>query len=189
MPDDGLLRARAHAREVRLAEVSCTEGCCGALHVTIRRDGDQVVREDRRRTAAGPGGPGLPSYRFDARLYDAEVARAGSDRSWSWPARTVARPIGAGPIERPDLLGRWDARPGRVGTGLDDPGTTVVTFWYLPGPASGTPERPDRALRFSWDIPDDGTAPGARAAAALRRPAEEDPRPTRGCRAEARGGP
>ncbi|WP_433436004.1 hypothetical protein [Nonomuraea sp. CA-141351] len=178
--DDDQLRAEVEPREVQLAEAYCTEGCCGALYVTIRRDADQVVWENWRRPQTMPGSrkpaPELPAYRFDASAYDAEIARAEADRSWSWPARTLARLIKAGLIEQPELLSRWDASPGWISSGFDDPDTTVVTFWYVPGLASGRPERADSPLQFRWVIPDDGAPPETQAAAALRRLAEEDPK-------------
>ncbi|GAA3494624.1 hypothetical protein GCM10019016_017240 [Streptomyces prasinosporus] len=178
--DDGRLRAGAEPREVQLAEAHCTEGCCGALHVTIRREADQVVWENWRRPRTVPGSrepvPELPARRFDASAYDAEIARAETDRSWSWPARTTARLIKAGLIGKPELLSRWDAERGWIGSGFDDPDTTVVTFWYAPGPASGRPQRADSPLQFRWVIPDDGTPPEVQAATALHRLAEEDPK-------------
>lgn len=177
--EDGRLRAGPEPREVQLAEARCTEGCCGALHVTIRRDGDEVVWSDWRRAPAGSGEPTprpLP-YRFDATAYDAEVARAETDRGWSWRVRTVARLIKAGLVAEPDLLGKWDASRGWISSSFDDHAdTTVVTFWYVPGLASGDPDRPDSPLQFRWDIADDGTPPEAQAAAALRRLSGEDPK-------------
>ncbi|WP_406263031.1 hypothetical protein OHT93_00315 [Streptomyces sp. NBC_00191] len=178
--DDGQLRAGVEPREVQLAEAWCTEGCCGALYVTIRREGNQVVWENWRRPQTTPGSrepaPELPAFRFDASAYDAEIARAEADRSWSWPARTMARLIKAGLIEKPELLSQWDASRGWISSGFDDPHTTVVTFWYMPGLGSGRPERADSPLQFRWVVPDDGTPPEAQAAAALRRLAEEDPK-------------
>ncbi|MDH6229109.1 hypothetical protein [Streptomyces sp. MJP52] len=176
--DEGRLRAGTEPREVQLAEADCTEGCCGALYVTIRRDADQVVWENWRHTMPGSREPApeLPAYRFDASAYDTEIARAETDCSWSWRARTVARLIKAGLIEKPDLLSRWDAGRGWISSGFDDPDTAVVTFWYVPGLASGSPERADSPLQFRWVVPDDGTPPEAQAAAALRRLAEEDPK-------------
>lgn len=176
--DEGLLRAGSEPREVQLAEAYCTEGCCGALYVTIRRDGDQVLWENWRRPSTMPGSrepaPELASYRFDAVTYDAEIARAETDHSWSWPARTTARLIKAGLVERPDLLSRWDAKRGWISSGFEDPDTTVVTFEYAPGLGSGKPD--GIPLHFRWVVPDDGTPPEAQAAAALRRLAEEDPK-------------
>lgn len=178
--DDGRLRAGPEPREVQLAEADCTEGCCGALYVTIRRDGDQVVWHDWRRPPTMPGSrepaPELPAYRFDAAAYDAEITRAETDRSWSWPARTIARLIKAGLVERPELLTRWDASRGWISSGFDDPDTTVVTFWYVPGLADGKPDAAGGPLQFRWIVPDDGTPPQAQAAAALQRLAEEDPK-------------
>ncbi|MFF3565260.1 hypothetical protein ACFYXS_34975 [Streptomyces sp. NPDC002574] len=176
--EDGLLRAGPEPREAQLAEARCTEGCCGALYVTIRRDGDQVVWENWRRSMSGPRDAPLqlPPHRFDAAAYDAEIARAETDRSWSWRTRTVARLIKAGLIEAPDLLSTWDASRGWISSGLEDPDTTVVTFWYVPGLGSGTPDGADSPLQFRWDIPDDGTPPETQAAAALRRLADEDPK-------------
>ncbi|GAB3846174.1 hypothetical protein GCM10027610_063810 [Dactylosporangium cerinum] len=84
---DGRLRAGPVPVEVRLAVAMCGEGCCGALYVTIVRDGGTVVWRDWR----GHVGPPPPALRFDAAQYDAEVARAETDHSWEWPARTVAR--------------------------------------------------------------------------------------------------
>ncbi|WP_330456496.1 hypothetical protein OIB37_06090 [Streptomyces sp. NBC_00820] len=176
--DDGRLRAGAEPREVQLAEAHCTEGCCGALYVTIRRDADQVVWENWRQTMPGSRDtvPYPPAHRFDASAYDAEITRAETDRAWSWRTRTVARLIRAGLIEKPDLLSRWDASRSWIGSGFADPDTAVVTFWYLPGLESGSPERADSPLQFRWVVADDGTPPEEQAAAALRRLAEEDPK-------------
>ncbi|MGW0119455.1 hypothetical protein [Streptomyces sp. NPDC003327] len=206
--DGGLLRAAPEAREVRLAEAYCTEGCCGALYVTIRREGPHVVWSDWKRPGGPAGPPGLPAYRFDAEAYDAEIARAEDDRTWTWPARTTARLIAAGLRDRPDLLTRWGLRRGWISTDFADPDTTVVTFTGPPlggtgpdgprpdggagpaggaepeatgptgvapegiGPAGAEPE----SRQFLWRLPDDGTPPAARAAAALERLAAADPR-------------
>ncbi|MFG2532985.1 hypothetical protein [Streptomyces sp. NPDC048516] len=176
--DEGRLRAGSEPCKVQLAEASCTEGCCGALYVTIRRDGDQVVWENWQRPPTMPGSkspaPELAACRFDAAAYDAEIARAETDRSWSWPARTTARLIKAGLKERPDLLSRWDAKRGWIGSGFDAPDTTEVTFVYAPGLGSGKPD--GIALQFRWIVPDDGTPPEEQAAAALNRLTEEDPK-------------
>ncbi|MGW2593177.1 hypothetical protein ACWCXC_23315 [Streptomyces sp. NPDC001515] len=175
--DSRALRAGEEPHEVRLAEAYCTEGCCGALYVTVRRDVDAVVWENWRRPGTPPLPPGVPAepaaLRFDAAAYDAEIARAEADTSWSWPARTTGRLIRAGLVARPDLLGRWDARRGWISTGFDDPDTTVVTFDHAPGLGAGTPD--GIPLQFRWIIPDDGTQPETRAAAALGRLAAENP--------------
>ncbi|MFD0142667.1 MULTISPECIES: hypothetical protein [unclassified Streptomyces] len=181
--DSGRLRATAEPREVQLAEAYCTEGCCGALYVTVQREGDQVVWRDwRRPSSVRRGQPELPAYRFDAADYDAEIARAESDHSWAWPARITARLLAAGLRDRPDLLTRWDARFGWVGTDYRDPDTTVLSFTYQPGLAprdglAGGRLDMDRPwLQFVWNLPDDDTPPEARAAAALARLETTDPK-------------
>ncbi|MGF1428998.1 hypothetical protein [Kitasatospora sp. LaBMicrA B282] len=175
--DSGRLRAAPEPREVQLAEAYCTEGCCGALHVTIRREGDEVVWEDWRfssgASAAAPAA--LRTLRFDAAAYDAELARATDDRSWSWPARTTAHLIRAGLAEQPELLTRWDARLGWVGSGFLNPETTTLYFWYQPGPATDRLDVLGKALQFCWELPDDHRPPAERATAALHRLAEADP--------------
>ncbi|MFJ5229121.1 hypothetical protein ACIQBJ_04385 [Kitasatospora sp. NPDC088391] len=173
--DEGLLRASAEPREVRLATASCAEECCGALYVTVRRDGDRVVWERWRRSCYRPGLLDVPARSFDARAYDAELARAEADDSADWRARTVARLLNRALRARPELLHRWDADLGRVGTCPDEPDTVDLTFWYVPGRHSGTPDRPDRPLAFRWLLPEDGFPPEAQAAAALHRLATERP--------------
>ncbi|MFF3688993.1 hypothetical protein [Streptomyces sp. NPDC002187] len=162
----GSLRATADGQEVQLAEAYCTEGCCGALFVTVRRDGHEVVWGGWRGTSKGVV---LPEYRFDAAAYDAEITRAETDHSWAWPARTTARLITKGLRESPDAVGRWRLSRGRAGTDSSDPDTVVVWFFFQP-------EEDGPWLQFSWQLPDDGTPPEARATAVLRRLAEEDPK-------------
>lgn len=178
--DTGLLRAGAAPREVRLAEAYCTEGCCGALYVTIRREGEEVVWGDWR----GAVGPTPPEYRFDAAAYDAELERADRDRPWSWPARSVARLVSDGLRERPDLLARWDALRDWVGTVWNEPDTVDVSFTYWPGLAAGNRDREGPWLQFGWRIPADGTPIEEQAAAVLDRLASTDPKSF----AEVRGG-
>ncbi|MDX2297174.1 MULTISPECIES: hypothetical protein [Streptomyces] len=170
--DAGALRAAAEHRAVRLGVTSCAEACCGALYVTVRREGRHVVWDGGRR----PGGTADPSaYRFDADAYDAEIARAENDHSWTWPARHTARLIAAGLRDRPELLTRWGLRRGWISTYHDDPDTTVVTF--TEPPAGGDGDAPGEPGRFhQWRLPDDGRPPAERAAEALRRMAETDPR-------------
>ena len=166
--DSGRLRATSEPREVRLAEAYCTEGCCGALYVTVRREGDHVVWDGWRRTSGERGLPELSAYRFDAVAYDAEIARAERDQSWAWPARHTARLITAGLRDRPESLTRWGLRQGWISTEFDAPDTTLVTF-------TGPGEEGERR-QFLWRIPDDGTPPEEQAAEALRRLDEGDPR-------------
>ncbi|MEH6374271.1 hypothetical protein V7793_08015 [Streptomyces sp. KLMMK] len=177
--DTGRLRATAEPREVQLAEAYCTEGCCGALHVTICRDGDQVVWRDWRRPRTLPSGrpaPELPEYRFDAAAYDAEIARAETDRSWAWPARNAARLIATGLRDRPDVLARWDARLDWAGTDFGEPDTIAVSFTFRPGIAAGRQDEDGHYLQFVWELQDDGTPAEQQAAAALHRLSTADPK-------------
>ncbi|MEU5064340.1 hypothetical protein ACFCX3_08080 [Streptomyces virginiae] len=167
--DNGRLRAAPEPREVQLAEAYCTEGCCGALYVTIRRDGDEVVWDGWR----GAVGPPPPPYRFDAAAYDAELARAERDHSWCWPARSTARLIAAGLRDRPDLTSRWEVAMSWVATDWRDPDTTVVQLRFTP---SAPPPGTGGSLYFTWRLPDDDSPPGDRAAAALRRLETDDPK-------------
>ncbi|MEJ8643915.1 hypothetical protein WKI68_26180 [Streptomyces sp. MS1.HAVA.3] len=150
---------------MRLAEAGCTEGCCGALYVTIRRDGTEVVWGDWR----GVTGATPPEYRFDAAAYDAELERAERDHSWSWPARTTARLISAGLRERPELLGRWDLRESWISTDWRNPDTTVLQLAF-------TPPCTTESLYFEWHLPDDGRPAAEQAAAALARIEAGDPK-------------
>ncbi|MFD7263790.1 hypothetical protein [Streptomyces sp. NPDC059874] len=170
--DDGGLRAGPEPREVQLAEAYCAEGCCGALYVTIRRDGAEVVWGDWR----GAVGPPPPEYRFDAAAYDAEVERAELDHSWCWPARRTARLISAGLREQPDLLGRWDLSPVWLSTDHREPHTTVVRLVFTPPDGAKDPHGDPLRLYFDWRLPDDGSPPQERAAAALERIAQSDPK-------------
>ncbi|MFJ7776267.1 hypothetical protein [Streptomyces yangpuensis] len=167
--DSGRLRAAPEPREVQLCEAYCTEGCCGALYVTIRRDGDEVVWDGWR----GAVGPTPPAYRFDAAAYDAELARAEQDHSWCWPARSTARLIAAGLRDRPDLTARWELATSWVATDWRDPDTTVVQLRYKP---SAPPPGTGGSLYFTWRLPDDDGPPRDRAAAALQRLETEDPK-------------
>ncbi|GAA2626925.1 hypothetical protein GCM10010425_25170 [Streptomyces spororaveus] len=167
--DSGALRAGPEPREVQLAQADCTELCCGALYVTIRRDGGEVVWDGWR----GAVGPQPPPYRFDAAAYDAEVERAERDLSWCWPARSTARLIAAGLRDRPGLTGRWELAPRWIGTDWRDPDTTVVHLAYTP---SAPPPGTGGSLYFEWRLPDDDGPPRDRAAAALRRLETDDPK-------------
>ncbi|MEU7015762.1 hypothetical protein [Streptomyces sp. NPDC046385] len=183
--DSGDLAATGEPREVQLAEAWCTEGCCGALGVIVVREGDEVVWRDWSHPARLPDGspaPSLPVYRFDAAAYDAELARGVGEEGWSWPARDTGRLLAAGLRARPELLARWDARPLHAGVDTRDPYTTVLWFLYRPGIFEGEDDERGPWLHFVWRLPDDGAEPRERAAAALRRLAEEDPRGYAECR-------
>ncbi|MEU0626386.1 hypothetical protein [Streptomyces sp. NPDC005989] len=178
--DSGRLRATGEPREVQLAEAYCTEGCCGALHVTIRRDGDHVVWSDWRRPAPPSSllpARELPEYRFEAAAYDAEIERAENDHSWTWPARRAARLIAAGLRDRPELLTRWDVEPWWVGTDFRNRDLVAVSLRCRTRPAPGQDGEAEAPWQYvMWHIPEDGTAPEDLAAAALQRLATVDPR-------------
>ncbi|MER7733367.1 hypothetical protein ABTX80_21000 [Streptomyces erythrochromogenes] len=168
------LRAEPQPREVQLARAYCTEGCCGALYVTIRRDGDEVVWGGWRGVDAQARPP--REYRFDAAAYDAEVERAEGDHSWCWPARRTARLISSGLRDRPELLGRWGLMPSEISTDPREPHTTVIRLVFLaPDGAEDGHGRPLR-LYFDWRLPDDGSPPEERAAGALDRIEQFDPK-------------
>ncbi|MFE5480923.1 hypothetical protein [Streptomyces sp. NPDC056527] len=78
------LRATGEARRLELGEPDCTGGCCGFLAVVVRRRGEIVQWSDWEVPwAAHTPAPHLPpEFHFDARRYDAEVARAEADRWW-----------------------------------------------------------------------------------------------------------
>ncbi|GLI00590.1 hypothetical protein [Phytohabitans aurantiacus] len=79
-------------RRVMITEPDCHPGCCGALYVTMRREGDQVIWEDWKNTSNVTKIPA--DVRFDLSQYEAELARAAADRSWEEPVDTVARLLG-----------------------------------------------------------------------------------------------
>jgi hypothetical protein len=76
-------------RRVMISEPTCTAGCCGALYVTMRREGDRVIWDAWENTSSMTAVP--PDFRFDAAQYEAELARAAADRSWEEPVDTIAR--------------------------------------------------------------------------------------------------
>lgn len=72
----GTLMPAHEARENKLAEASCTEGCCGAIYVRIRRDGDQIVRDSWRN-------PGDRSTRRDTGSGCLRAVGGIGPRSWA----------------------------------------------------------------------------------------------------------
>lgn len=135
----GPLTAESVPHEVRLAEASCTEGCCGALYVTIQHDGDYVLRDDWRNPAEDQ--VDLPAFRFEVQEYQREVERATADRNWEWPARTVARLLEQDLRERTDWLARWECEIG-AGSALPWEPDQVNIFLFHPGRAAIREDRP-----------------------------------------------
>lgn len=163
----GLLRASAESHEVELAEAECTWGCCGALCVTIRRDGKQVVWGDWR-DRNGPE-PELPEFRFDAEDYDREVARAEQDRDWEWRARTVARLLDNRLRTQPELMGRWQFELGRASSRT--PNEVDVLLFHPRRPTAGKPW-----LQFRKVLAVNGDDPAAQAARFEVELTDNDPR-------------
>ncbi len=171
----GLLRASARPRRVRLAEAWCAEECCGALHVTIVREGETVRWYDWHRPAVRPGAPPRPDLaelRFDAGYYDERIARAERDHRWEWPARTVSRLLRRALRDDPGPLARWNCDVGWIGTHHLRPEQVEIGFTY---PRSSAADADAPFAQFVWSIPDDGTEPERQAEAALRRLAGTDP--------------
>ncbi len=155
---DGPLTAGPEPHEVRLAEATCTEECCGALYVTIRRDGDHVIWSEWRNP--DEDNVDLPELWFDARDYTTEVERAVADHSWEWPARTVARLLELDLGERTDWLARWECEPGGVSAWLWEP-DRINLFLFHPGRSAIGEDRPWLQFRMVLDVSDDD--PGSQA--------------------------
>ncbi|MFE2531549.1 hypothetical protein [Streptomyces sp. NPDC059371] len=159
-------------KEVRLAEAECTEGCCGAVYVTITREEDAVVWSNWRNP---DGAVDLPSYRFDMRPYEAEVERAVADHSWEWPARTVARLLEESLRRQTQWLDRWRCRLAWVSALPSERDRVTVAFFH-PGPPAGSDEQPWLQFRQVLSVTDD--APIGQADRMLRDLLEADPRAT-----------
>ena len=169
----GPLAPTAHPHEVRLAEADCTEGCCGALYVTIVRAGDQVVWRSWRNPQAR--NVALPEIRFDAAQYDAELARAVADHSWEWPARTVARLVGRELRERREWLARWDIQIHFVSALPSEPDRIRFVVFH-PG---GDPMRSGRPwLQFENVLPVTAETPEHQAGQLVSLLTADDPRAT-----------
>ena len=143
----GRLAATDISHEVRLAEAYCTEGCCGALYVTIVRDGAEVVWSGWRGRYRGEP---PKEFRFEAADYDTELRRAGQDHIWEWPARTVARLLQAELQTDPNLLGRWGCRLGWCSAWQPHVDEARLTFGY---PATVTsPDEPHVQFGLVIDV-------------------------------------
>ncbi|MEU2512026.1 hypothetical protein [Streptomyces syringium] len=77
LSEDSLLAATDIPRRVLMVEAECTAYCCGAIHVTIRREGSYVIWSDWENSSDDP--EDLPAFCFDAGQYDPELARAIAD--------------------------------------------------------------------------------------------------------------
>ncbi|MCP9958467.1 hypothetical protein [Streptomyces sudanensis] len=131
-------------RRVMITEPTCTAGCCGALYVTVRREGGQVVWDSWENTGDVTALPA--EFRFDAAQYEAELARAAGDRSWEEPVDTAARLLGRA-LADSGWFERWgcvltDCRPRREEPGLPGEVTGLpgvdVDFHHVGGPEGPT---------------------------------------------------
>ncbi|MFG2819088.1 hypothetical protein ACGFX4_06620 [Kitasatospora sp. NPDC048365] len=144
--------------KVRLAWSGCGwEECCGALYVTVGRDGEQVVWTDWQ-DRANPE-IDLPELRFAAPRYEAEVLCAEADRGWEWPAGAVARLLEARLKGREDWLARWDCGLEGVWASRVQPDRIHVVLMH---PPNG--EDSDRPwLQFGTALPISADDPSAQA--------------------------
>ncbi|MEV7771262.1 hypothetical protein [Kitasatospora sp. NPDC086791] len=151
---DGPLHATATPHEVRLAWSGCgSEECCGALYLTVRRDGDHVVWAAWRDRANQD--VDLPELRFAADQYGAEVRRAGADRSGEWPAGAVARLLEAGLRGREDWLVGWDCEVEDVWASREQPDRIHVLLRHPRDRADADQLQFGIALPISADDPAD----------------------------------
>jgi hypothetical protein len=143
------LRGGPETVDVRVSEADCVEACCGAFRVRIGRDPEHVAWE--LRDTARPD-KAVQDFRFPVEVYDAEIDRVHADRSWEWPARRAARLLRARLQAEPELLGRWDCRPGWIESMNRDRGT--LTFSFIHPAAHVTQDQPWLQFRHSVTIPD-----------------------------------
>ncbi|WP_369273846.1 hypothetical protein AB5J55_31465 [Streptomyces sp. R11] len=159
-------------KEVRLAEADCTEGCCGAVFVTITREDATVVWHGWRNPDDDE--LDLPAYRFDARQYEAEVQRAVADHSWEWPARTIARLLEEGLRQQTRWLDRWECELAWASALPWERDRVTVVFFFQPGEPTSRDERPWLQFRIALSVTDD--APVAQADRMLQELLSQDPR-------------
>ncbi|MDP9868980.1 MULTISPECIES: hypothetical protein [Streptosporangium] len=170
-PNAPLKNATDVPREVRLAEAGCTERCCGAVYVTVRRQGQYVIWSGWRNPDAEEFD--LPEFRFDVDQYAAEVHRATTDHSWEWPARTVARLLEERLREHTDWLTTWDCELYAVSAWPWEP-EQITIFLFHPGWSAIGENRP--WLQFRMTIPISGDDPADQVEHLEARLTAEDPR-------------
>ncbi|MFD3658695.1 hypothetical protein [Streptomyces sp. NPDC058620] len=138
-------------RRVVITEPTCTAGCCGALYVTMRREGDQVIWDAWENTSNITAAPA--DIRFDAAQYEAELARAAADLSWEEPVDTVARLLeqtltGSGWFEQWGcvLTGVWPRREEPdIPQELTSPEGVDVEFHHVQAPG-------ERACSYAYEL-------------------------------------
>lgn len=168
----GLLRATTTPREVRIAETGCVEECCGALHVTIRREMEHVLWTGWRNPMNKD--VSLADCRFSADQYDAEVARAEADRRWQWPGTVVADLLEAKLTGDDSALVAWDCELEAIWDHRNEPDWIDVV---LRSPR-GCGERGDVWLQFGIRLPISADDPAGQAEQLEARLTAEDPRAT-----------
>ncbi|WP_432753990.1 hypothetical protein ACE1OA_34625 [Streptomyces sp. JL2001] len=166
------LHATDVPREVRLAEAACTEACCGAVHVTVRREGPYVIWSGWRNPDDAEG-VDLPEFRFDAAAYGAEIQRATADHSWEWPARTVARLLEERLREHPGRLATWDCELHAVSAPPWEPEQITVFLFHPSRPTTGQ-DHP--WLQFRMTMPISGDDPAVQVEPLAARITAGDPR-------------
>lgn len=182
-PDDLLggrspLAPAEHSAEVRLAEADCTEGCCGAVYVRVARDGDEIRWDGWRNPDAV--GVELEAYRFDARQYEAELARIDGDRGWEWPGRTIARLVRKAIADDPEILGACNSSLDFVQSQPD--GRSEVELVFTSPPRSTVAEfyeifqRPMEHRQFRLRLPVTGEPVPQQAQEIVYALIAEDPR-------------
>ncbi|GGP77889.1 hypothetical protein GCM10010278_65290 [Streptomyces melanogenes] len=169
----GPLHATVTPHEVRLAWSGCgVEECCGALYVTVRRDGDHVVWADWRDLANQD--VDLPVLRFTAGQYEAEVLRAGEDRGWEWPAGLVARLLEAGLRGSGGWLARWECELEGVWASRKEPDRIHVVLRHPPDQT----ETDQPWLQFGITLPISADAPSDQVERLQSQLTAGDPRST-----------
>lgn len=116
----------------------------------------------------------LPVLRFTAGQYEAEVLRAGEDRSWEGPAEAVARLLEAGLRGRGDWLVRWDCELEGVWATRKEPDRIHVVLWHPRNRA----DEDVPWLQFGMTLPISADAPSAQAERLAARLTAGDPRAT-----------
>lgn len=142
--DGGRLQATSVQSEILLDDFDGTD-----LYVTIVREGAEVVWKDWRWNMRSDRL--LGEFRFDADEYDREVSRAEADRSWEWPARTVARLVDERLRADPTILGRWDCGHGHCHSAMQVHDAAILDFRY---PVDASWGDPSVTFRLGIDVGD-----------------------------------
>ncbi|MFE7187640.1 hypothetical protein [Streptomyces erythrochromogenes] len=167
-----LLRATAAPRKVCIAKTGCVEECCGAVHVTIRREMDYVLWTDWHNPMDKDFS--VADCRFSAAQYDAEVARAEADRRWQWPGALVADLLEAKLTEDGSGLAAWDCELEAIWDCWKEPDWIDVVLRH----PRNCGERKDHWLQLGIRLPISADDPAGQAERLQARLAAEDPRAT-----------